>query len=306
MKVKIWLAMFCVYIFWGGTYLAISFAVDSLPPFLMASARWFIAGTILFAWKRLAGVSRPTSTQWKTTAVVGLFLVLGGNGLLSWAEQHVASGVSAVLIGSIPLWIVVVDTVRPGGFRPTRQTSLGVLVGFIGILVLINPFNGSGSTLSGERIGVLALLMAALFWSIGSVYSREHHTDMPDEPLLASGMEMLAGGAGLLVVGTLRGEWQSLSLTQVSTNSLLGFAYLVIFGSLIAYASYSWLLGVAPTPLVATYAYVNPLIAILLGSLLANEPINLQIIIATIIIVGSVFLTNSSRFARKPPPAETV
>jgi drug/metabolite transporter (DMT)-like permease len=297
-KVKIWLAMVCVYIFWGGTYLAIRYAVQSLPPFLMAGTRWMIAGLIFFSWMRLSGAPRPTLRQWKTTGVVGLLLLVGGNGLLSWAEQSVVSSVAAVLIGSVPLWIVIVDALRPGGIRPGWQTTAGVLVGFIGILVLVDPFNLAEAETRTDILGVLVLLLAALFWSIGSIYSREHHGDMPDQPLLASGMEMLVGGLGLFAAGTLRGEWGAVNLAAVSPESLLGIAYLVLFGSLVAYASYSWLLGVAPTPLVSTYAYVNPLVAVLLGSLLAQETVDLRILLATFLIVGAVLLTNTTRWRR--------
>jgi drug/metabolite transporter (DMT)-like permease len=298
MRVRIWLAMLAVYIFWGSTYLAIRYAVESIPPFLMAASRHCIAGLILFAWMRTKGTPLPKLSQWRVTVVMGLFLLLGGNGLLVWAEQRVISSVAALMIGSVPLWIVLVDTLRRGGKRPGWQVVAGVLVGFIGIVILINPFGDTGSGKEIDFLGAVALLFAALSWAIGSIYGREHYAELPREPLLATSMEMLGGGMGLLLVGTFTGEWNKLNLSTITSNSLLGLGYLILFGSLIAFAAYTWLLGVAPTPLVSTYAYVNPLVAIILGNLIANEPITPRIIFAALVIVGAVVLINTEHMLK--------
>ena len=290
--------MLAVYIFWGSTYLAIRYAVESIPPFLMAASRHCIAGLILFAWMRTKGTPLPKLSQWRVTVVMGLFLLLGGNGLLVWAEQRVISSVAALMIGSVPLWIVLVDTLRRGGKRPGWQVVAGVLVGFIGIVILINPFGDTGSGKEIDFLGAVALLFAALSWAIGSIYGREHHAELPREPLLATSMEMLGGGMGLLLVGTFTGEWNKLNLSTITSNSLLGLGYLILFGSLIAFAAYTWLLGVAPTPLVSTYAYVNPLVAIILGSLIADEPITPRIIFAALVIVGAVVLINTEHMLK--------
>ena len=290
--------MLAVYIFWGSTYLAIRYAVESIPPFLMAASRHCIAGLILFAWMRTKGTPLPKLSQWRVTVVMGLFLLLGGNGLLVWAEQRVISSVAALMIGSVPLWIVLVDTLRRGGKRPGWQVVAGVLVGFIGIVFLINPFGDTGSGKEIDFLGAVALLFAALSWAIGSIYGREHHAELPREPLLATSMEMLGGGMGLLLVGTFTGEWNKLNLSTITSNSLLGLGYLILFGSLIAFAAYTWLLGVAPTPLVSTYAYVNPLVAIILGSLIADEPITPRIIFAALVIVGAVVLINTEQMLK--------
>jgi len=290
--------MLAVYIFWGSTYLAIRYAVESIPPFLMAASRHCIAGLILFAWMRTKGTPLPKLSQWRVTVVMGLFLLLGGNGLLVWAEQRVISSVAALMIGSVPLWIVLVDTLRRGGKRPGWQVVAGVLVGFIGIVFLINPFGDTGSGKEIDFLGAVALLFAALSWAIGSIYGREHHAELPREPLLATSMEMLGGGMGLLLVGTFTGEWNKLNLSTITSNSLLGLGYLILFGSLIAFAAYTWLLGVAPTPLVSTYAYVNPLVAIILGNLIANEPITPRIIFAALVIVGAVVLINTEQMLK--------
>jgi drug/metabolite transporter (DMT)-like permease len=298
MRIRIWLAMLAVYIFWGSTYLAIRYAVGSIPPFLMAAFRHCIAGLILFTWMRVKGVPLPKLSQWRVPVVMGLFLLLGGNGLLVWAEQRVISSVAALMIGSVPLWIVLVDSLRPGGKRPGWQVIAGVMVGFIGIVILINPFGEAGTGKEIDFLGAVALLAAALSWAVGSIYGREHYAGLPREPLLATSMEMLGGGVGLLLVGTFTGEWSRLDLSAITTSSLIGLAYLIVFGSLIAFAAYTWLLGVAPTPLVSTYAYVNPLVAIFLGSLIAQEPITPRILLSAMVIIGAVILINTEQLLK--------
>jgi drug/metabolite transporter (DMT)-like permease len=295
MKAKIWIALLAIYIIWGSTYLAISFAVDTIPPFLMAATRMLAAGAILFGWTRLRGAPKPTRDQWKVTGIAGLLLLLGGNGLVTWAEQRVVSSVAALIIGSEPLWIVLIDVMRPGGKLPSFLMIIGVLVGFLGIMVLIDPFQFIGSGTSIDFVGAITLLVAALFWSIGSIYGRDNYDRMPKQPLLASGMQMLVGGAGLLAAATIGGEWSRLDLVNISARSFGGFVYLTLFGSIIGFACYSWLLGVAPTPLVATYAYVNPVVAVALGSLLAQEPVNAHVLLSTAMIVGAVVLINMAR-----------
>jgi drug/metabolite transporter (DMT)-like permease len=307
MRVRIWLAMLAVYFFWGSTYLAIRYAVGTIPPFLMAASRYCIAGLILFSWMRIKGAPLPKLSQWRVTVIMGLFLLLSGNGLLVWAEQRVISSVAALMLGSVPLWIVLVDNLRPGGKRSGWQVIAGVVVGFVGIVILINPFGGAGSSKEIDFIGAAALMVASLSWAIGSIYGREHHAEMPSEPLMASSMEMLGGGVGLLLAGTFTGEWSRLNLDTITTSSLLGLGYLILFGSLIGFAAYTWLLGVAPTPLVSTYAYVNPLVAILLGSLIAREPITPRILLSAVVIVGAVVLINTEQLikARRKKTVQT-
>ncbi|MBN2549160.1 MAG: EamA family transporter [Anaerolineales bacterium] len=295
MKLRIWAALISIYIVWGSTYLAIRFAVQSMPPFLMAATRFLVAGAILYAWRRLAGDSAPTRREWKSAAVIGLFLLLGGNGGVVWAEQRVVSGVAALLIGSVPIWLVLLDALRPGGLRPNWQTSLGILGGFVGIALLVAPSDLSGGAQQVDLLGMIALLLGALFWAVGSLYGRD--AVLPSSPMLATGMEMLVGGAGLLAAGTITGEWSRLDLAAVRPESALGLAYLILFGSLVGFASYTWLLRVAPISLVATYAYVNPLVAILLGNLLAQEPLTPRVILSAVVIVGAIALINTGRAA---------
>lgn len=301
MKIKIWVSLLLVYVLWGSTYLAIRYAVATIPPFLMAGTRFLVAGLILHAWRRLAGDPAPTRKQWMSAGIIGLLLLLGGNGLLSWAEQNVPSGIAALLIGSVPLWMAAIEAVRPGGARPNWLGVLGLVVGFGGIALLIGPDMAGGSKAQLQPLGIAVLLFASLSWSLGSIYSR--HAELPQSALLSTSMEMLVGGAGLIVLASLTGEWHALVLSQVALRSILGLAYLIVFGSMIAYTAYTWLLRNAPLPLVSTYAYVNPLIAILLGSLLAAETLTTRILAAAFVIVGSVVVVNLSRRLKGPAPS---
>lgn len=293
MKLRIWIALLAIYVVWGSTYLAIRFVVETMPPFLAAGMRFLISGLILLAWRMLKGDPKPTRPQWRSATIIGLLMLLGGNGGLMWAEQRVPSGVASLFIGSTPLWMVLLDTFWPGGKRPRLLTWLGVLIGFAGIAFLVGPSDTSLSSPYLDLAGVAVLLFAALSWSIGSLYSRNAH--LPDSPLLYTGMEMFAGSLGLFAFGTLVGEWGQLEFATITTRSLLGLTYLITFGSLVGFVAYTWLLRNAPTPLVATYAYVNPLIAILLGSLLGGEALTPRVLLSTAIIVGSVVLINLTR-----------
>jgi drug/metabolite transporter (DMT)-like permease len=295
-KTRIWFALITVYIVWGSTYLAIRFAVESMPPFLMAAIRFLIAGGILFTWRKLAGDKMPTKIEWRSAAIVGLLLLTGGNGNVVWAEQRVASGVAALIVGSAPLWMVTIDAIRPGGKKANLQTWAGVIIGFIGIMILISPWNMAQNSQQLDKLGVLSLLLGGFLWAIGSLYSR--NARLPGSPLLGTGMEMLAGGAGLLILGTLTGEWGRLDLSTITARSIWGLVYLIVFGALVGYSAYTWLLRNAPTPLVSTYAYVNPLVAIFLGSMLAAEPLTPRILIAALIVVSSVALINTARADR--------
>jgi drug/metabolite transporter (DMT)-like permease len=295
-KLRIWSALFVVYIVWGSTYLAIRFAVQTMPPFLMAALRFLIAGGILYGWRRLKGDRPPTRSEWGWTAVVGLFLLLGGNGFVVWAEQHVPSGIAALIVGAAPLWMVLIDALRPGGQRPGWQTAIGVLIGFAGIVLLVGPGQLAGPAQQLHPPGVIALLFAGFFWAVGSLFGRAAR--LPASPLLSTGMEMLAGGAGLLLVGTIAGDWGRLNLAGISAASLWSLGYLIVFGALVGFAAYTWLLRVAPTPLVATYAYVNPLIAIFSGNLLAREPLTARTLLSALVIVSSVALINTGRGSR--------
>ena len=294
MKTKVWVALLALYIVWGSTYLAIRFAVETLPPFFHAGMRFLVSGIILLVWRRMAGDPVPTKSQWRSTAIVGVTLLLGGNGLVAFAEQRVPSGIAALMVGMSPLWLVLFEALRRGGTKPNWQGILGLLIGFGGVFLLIGPenFNGS-STTQFDTLGTIALLMASLLWSMGSIFSKT--TDMPKSSLLATGMEMAAGSVALFIVSAASGELHGFSLASVSIRSWSGLAYLITFGSLVGFVSYGWLLQNAPISLVSTYAYVNPVVAVFLGSWLADETITPRILLAAGIIIGSVIVINIGR-----------
>src|SRR5574340_135583 len=225
---SVWAGMITIYIVWGSTYLAIRFAVETIPPFLMVGTRFLISGLILYVWRRLAGDPAPTPRQWRSALIVGLLLLLGGNGMVSWAEQHVASGIAALMVASAPLWMVLLDALRPRGTRPDAKVVIGLLVGFGGIALLVSSAYGISPTDGMDPVGLIVLLVAALLWSIGSLYGRD--ADMPQSSLMGTAMEMLAGSAGLFAVGTITGEWRDLHLADISVNSGRGLGYLIVFG----------------------------------------------------------------------------
>jgi len=293
--VAIWSAMSSVYVFWGSTYLAIRIAIETLPPFLMAATRFLIAGGILYLIRRSRGDAAPSRSEWTSAIIVGVLLLVGGNGGVVWAEQWVASGVAALLVGTVPLWMVLIESLNPTGRRPSPWAILGIIVGFVGIAVLIGPSQIVGHGEKVDLIGALVLILAALSWAVGSLHSR--HAALPSSPLLGTAMEMLGGGAGLLLLSFFSGEFSRFNLAHISARSLAGMVYLIIFGSWVGLTCYTWLLRVAPTPFVFTYAYVNPVVAVLLGHLLASEPLTLQIGLAATMVVGSVALTTISQRA---------
>jgi len=305
MKTKIWIALLALYIVWGSTYLAIRFSVETIPPFLHAALRFFISGAILFIWRRMAGDPAPTLSNWKSTAIVGAGLLLGGNGLVAWAEQSVPSGIAALMISTSPFWLVLFESLRVGGAKPTWRSIIGLIVGFGGVFILIGPAEIMGGEGRFDTFGIILLLLAPLFWSLGSIYARG--ADMPKSTLLGTGMEMLMGAAALFVVSLVKGELNGFSFGLVSMRSWLGLAYLITFGSLVGFVSYGYLLHNAPISLTSTYAYVNPVVAVFLGNFFANEPLNARILLASAIIIGSVVFINTARQTRvKTGPLQAV
>ena len=293
MKTKLWAALIALYIVWGSTYLAIRFAVETIPPFMHASLRFLISGVILFAWRRAAGDPMPTNSNWKSTAIVGTLLLLGGNGLVALAEKTVPSGIAALMISTSPFWLVLFESFRAGGAKPNWQSILGLVIGFGGVFILIGPAEISGSSQKFDTFGTILLLFAPLLWSLGSIYARG--ADMPKSTLMSTGMQMLTGAVALFIVSVVTGELTGFSFSQVSARSWWGLIYLITFGSLVGFVAYGWLLHNAPISLTSTYAYVNPVVAVFLGWLLANEELNARIALASAIIIGSVIFINYAR-----------
>ncbi|RJP33467.1 MAG: drug/metabolite exporter YedA [Phycisphaerales bacterium] len=290
------LAFATVYVVWGSTYLAIRFAIETIPPFLMAGLRMLSAGAVLYGACRLRDRARPTWRHWRSASVVGCLMLVGGNGLVTWAEQHVASGLAALMIATVPLWMVLLDWVAFGGLRPTGGIVAGLILGLVGVLILRVP-----SGVAGEPIhfwGAIALLAACVFWATGSLHSRR--AELPKSLFLAAAMEMIAAGVAFFVLATALGEWSRFDLARVSTRSWLSVAYLSLFGSILALSAYTWLLRVTTPARVATYAYVNPVVAILLGATLAHEPMTLRVVAAAGVIIASVVIITMSKARRRP------
>ncbi len=279
------LAFAAIYVIWGSTYLGIRVAVETLPPFLMAGMRFAIAGVVLFGFLRLRGAALPTAVQWRDHSFIGVLLLLGGNGIVSWAEVRTPSGLTSLILAASPLIVVLLDWARPGGKRPTAGLVAGVAVGIAGVALLLGP----GAIPAGFRPPVsdlVALLFASISWWIGSLYSKHSKSGTP--LMMASAVQMLSGSASMLLVGWILGEGSHLHLGVVSLHSWIAFAYLVVVGSIVAFPTYVWLLEHSTPAKVSTYAYVNPVIAMFLGWAILGEPMNLRILLATAVIIGAV------------------
>jgi drug/metabolite transporter (DMT)-like permease len=300
---KVVAAYAAVYIIWGSTYLAILYAIETLPPFLMAAARFLVAGALLYLWSLPRSPRRPTRAEWRAAFIIGALLLLGGNGAVVWAEQTVPSGVTALLVAVTPCWMVLLDWLWHGARRPGLRTVAGLLLGFGGIALLIGPSSITGGA-EVPVAGVLALMGGSLAWATGSIYSKK----APTAPgaLLATGMQMLMGGALLLVAGGVTGEFARFDPAGVSLRSLLAVAYLLVFGSIIGYSAYVWLLRVSSPARVSTYAYVNPVVAVLLGWAIAGEALNARMGLAAAIIIAGVVLITLEEQSRRHDRAAAV
>ena len=295
------MAFAAVYVIWGSTYLAIRFGVATIPPFIMAGTRFAVAGGLLYAWARLRGAPAPVAREWFSAAVVGALLLFIANGGVTWAEQRVASGIAALLAATVPLWMVVLDWTLHGGARPRPGIVAGLAAGLIGVILLVGPAQFFGPERL-DMVGITVLLFASVSWAVGSLYSRK--AVLPASPLLATSMEMLAGAAALYTLALLTGEFSTFHPEAVAVRSWLAVAYLATFGSIIGFSAYVWLLRVAHASRVATYAYVNPVIALLLGWALAGEAFTPQMLVAAgVIILGVVLIITSQ--SRGGSPART-
>lgn len=281
-----------IYIIWGSTYLAILYAVETMPPFIMAGVRFLVSGGLLYLWSRYRGAAKPTKLHWRNAVIAGGFLLLGGNGAVVWAEQYVPSGLTALLVSILPFWLVIIEWVRPPRQRPKAAVLVGLVLGFIGIIVLVGSGNlgGDGDV---RPIGALVLILGSLSWAIGSFWSRD--AQLPESGLLTTGMEMLGGGALLIIVGLATGELSGFDIHHVSRASAIGLAYLITFGSLLGFTSYIWLLDKVSPARLGTYAYVNPIVAVVLGWAIAGEKLSMRTGIAAAIVICAVALITTAK-----------
>lgn len=295
-----WLVLLCfaaIYLIWGSTYLGIGFAVQTIPPHIMAAARFLISGAVLYTFMRWRGARVPKFVHWRSALIIGVLLLGLGNGSVSWAETMVPTGLAALLVAVVPLWMVLMDWFRPGGTRPRAGVFAGVALGLVGMFLLIGP-SALGLDRPLNLVGVAILVSATLAWSLGSIYSR--HAQLPESPLLLTGMEMLMGGASLLVMSLALGEWNGFRVAHVSSLSGLALLYLIVIGALLGFSAYVFLLQVTSPAKVSTYAYVNPVVAVLLGWALNGEQITpLTVAASAIIVVGVAIITY---FQTRPVP----
>ena len=284
---KIVLAFLAVYLCWGMTYLAMRIAVRDIPPHLMSGARFLVAGLVLYLWTRGRGDPKPTATQWRSAAMVGAFLLLGGNATVAWAEQQVPSGLAAVLIAVAPIWMVAFEWAR-GGPRPGKRVIAGLILGLAGVALLVSPKGDSATQVN--LIGAAMLVLASASWAWGSVVSKS--APLPKSPFLATSMEMIGGGVLLLLTALAVGQVAHFRPTEVSAHAVLAWLFLVVFGSLVGFTAYIWLLGVTSIAKAGTYAYVNPIVAVFLGWAILDEPVNGRTLIAALVILVGVALVN--------------
>jgi drug/metabolite transporter (DMT)-like permease len=302
-KIQIVSAFAALYLIWGSTYLGILFAIQSIPPFLMAGARFLIAGLIMFAIARTQGPLRSTWAEWRTALIVGACLLLGGNGGVTLSEKFIESGLASLIVATVPVYITLLGWLFGMTPRPAPIVWIGLAGGFLGVAILLGPAlrfsSGSGTH---PAIGMSILLFSSFIWSAGSLYSRgAKHSP---SPFLGAAQQMFCGGLLLMLAGLFAGEPRNFHLGNITTLSLGAFAYLVLIGAIVGYTAYFWLLRHCDPAKVATYAYVNPIVAVLLGALFANETVTLRTLLAAALIIGSVamIITMQQLQGRALPP----
>ena len=297
-RARLYTAFFLIYFIWGSTYLAIRYAIDSIPPFLMAGARFALAGIVMMGFLLLRGVPLPSWSQYWRLAIVGIFLFVGGNGLVVWAEQYIDSGLAALLVSTLPLWLILLDWLWAGGSPPTLRALTGIALGIVGTVVLIKPeyllpalapqTNDPVPPEDHSAFASVVVVLGSVLWAIGSIYLKKFKT--PKSIFMSAACQMSGGGIALLLLSLVRGEWQEFDWHAVTLASFTGFSYLFCFGSMIAISAYVWLLQNAQASAISTYAFVNPVVALFLGWLIADEPITTAIVIGAGIILAGVVL----------------
>jgi drug/metabolite transporter (DMT)-like permease len=280
-----------IYVVWGSTYLAIRVVVETLPAFLSAGVRFTIAGGIMFAVLAARGSNKPSAAQWRYALVTGTLMLVGGNGLVVWSERTLSSGFTALIVALAPVWFALLDWLRPGGVRPQFKTVIGIVLGFAGVALLVKA-RGANTSVNGQWAGVFAVICAGVCWAAGSLYAK--YKPNAGSPWMTAAAQMICGGAGLLLVGTLLGEPFRTDWSGVSGRSLAALGYLIVFGSWIGFTAYVWLLKVSTPSRISTYAYVNPVIAVLLGWVLLGERVSIGMLGgAAVILVGVIIITVS-------------
>jgi drug/metabolite transporter (DMT)-like permease len=301
MPLRLGLAFAVIYVVWGSTYLGILIALESLPPFLLAGARFLVAGGLLYGFARLRGSPAPSRTAWRGAAILGTLMFAVGNAMVVWAETRVNSGLAALVASVTPLWIVLIDHVRPNGRRATAGKWVGVALGIAGLAILFLPDVAEAPRI--DPLGAAAVLTASVSWAIGSIAAR--NLSLPKDTYLASGMTMLGGGVVLMVVATLLGEVTGFDPAAVTRRSLAAWAYLVLFGSILAFTCFTWLLAKVDPVKVSTSGLVNPLVALALGTLVAGEVISRQALLAAAVtIVGLALILLAPEVRRQPHTGE--
>jgi drug/metabolite transporter (DMT)-like permease len=300
-RFRLFAALGAVYFIWGSTYLAIRVAIETLPPLLHAGVRFLVAGVILYSWALFRTTERPTWSQWKTAILSGFLMLFIGNGAVVWAEQFVPSGMVSLIVATVLLWIVLLDWGFGRGKAPAAGVLFGIFWGFGGVVLLVTG-SEIGQATPQHLLGGLLVLAGSGAWAAGSLITR--YWDLPRSAALGTGMQMLVGGFGLFLGGLLRGELGAVDLTTASGASVLALLYLIVFGSLIAFSAYIWLLQNTTPAVASTYAYVNPMVALLLGWALADEPLSSRTILAAFIILSAVMIIATQRSRGGPRERE--
>lgn len=282
---KVVAAFAAVYLIWGSTYLAARFGLESLPPFLMSGVRYLTAGGLLYFFARLRGASAPTLGQWGRATIIGFLLFVIGSGGVVLAQQWISSGMASLMVTTVPIFVVLIDWLRPGGNAPSKRIMLGLLAGMAGMGLLLSPGQGTAAV---NLTGVAWVMLASLCWAAGSLYART--ADLPQSKLQIAAMETLSAGLILLVISMVLGETNDFQLNQITLKSLCSLLYLIVFGSIIGFSAYVYLLKEASPSRVSTHAYVNPLVAVFLGWLLAGEKVTAQTLMAAAVIMCAVYL----------------
>jgi drug/metabolite transporter (DMT)-like permease len=297
------LSFVAVYILWGSTFYAIRVGIESFPPLLLAGLRHFLVGLLFYPLFRRATRERPSLSEWRTSFVTGLLLLAIGNGTVSWSEQSVPSGIAALLVATVSLWMVLIDWLRRGGHRPAPRVLAGFLLGFLGMALLIGPKH-IGQSERINPVGACALIGASFAWALGSIYSRHH--PHPRSPLLGVGMQTLSGGSVLCLAALVTGETRGFHFSNVTLRSWLALLYLIVFGSALGYSAYVYILKHSTAARVATYAFVNPVVALFLGWFLAAEPLSLRTLLASGIILAAVLLVITAQHKEAVQAQEAV